>query len=88
MPSRSASHRSTHLLHRYFLKATVAELQAYADVFNVPVANLFQLVQTKDDGLWNMGFNKEEAKGRPLTIAQESSPNPLVVLTQPEKNES
>ena len=74
-----------HLINRHFLKATVEELKRYADVFNIPVANFFQVISTKQDGLWNMGYNAEAAKKIPLTITQEKTENPLVVITNPEK---
>jgi transcriptional regulator with XRE-family HTH domain len=74
-----------HLLHKHFMKATVRELQEYADVFNVPVANFFQVIETKQDGNWNLGHNREAANARPLTISQEKTTNPLVVITNPEK---
>jgi hypothetical protein len=77
-----------HLAHKYFMKATVKELQQYADVFNVPVANFFQVIDTKQDGNWNLGHNREAAKARPLTISQEKTTNPLVVITNPEKTAS
>jgi transcriptional regulator with XRE-family HTH domain len=77
-----------HLKFKHFMKARVDELQRYADVFNVPVANFFQVITTKQDPSWNIGFNEEAAKARPLTISQEKTPNPLVVITNPEKNES
>jgi transcriptional regulator with XRE-family HTH domain len=75
-----------HLKYKYFVKATVKELQRYADVFNVPVANFFQIISTKQDGNWNIGHNVEKAKSRPLTISQEKTPNPLLVITNPDKN--
>ncbi len=74
------------LTHRHFLKASVEELQKYADVFNIPVANFFQIVSTKQDGTWNMGYNEEVAKKMTLTISQEFTENPLLVITNPEKN--
>lgn len=75
-----------HLTYRYFKKASVEELQKYADVFNIPVANFFQIISTKQDEKWNMGHNPEVAKKTPLTISQEKTENPLVVITNPEKN--
>lgn len=75
-----------HLNYRHFRKATVEELQKYADVFNIPVANFFQIVATKQDGTWNMGFNAEAARKMALTISQELTENPLLVITNPEKN--
>ncbi|MCP4313307.1 MAG: helix-turn-helix transcriptional regulator [Bacteroidetes bacterium] len=77
-----------HLTYRHFMKASVKELQKYADVFNVPVANFFQIISTRQDGSWNMGHNAEAAKKIPLTINQEKTGNPLVVITNPEKNKS
>jgi len=77
-----------HLRYKYFLKAKVEDLQRYADVFNVPVANFFQIIITKQDGSWNLGHNVEAAKVRPLTISQEKTSNPLLVITNPEKNQS
>lgn len=77
-----------HLKYKYFLKAKVEDLQRYADVFNVPVTNFFQIISTKQDGSWNLGHNVEAAKTRPLTISQEKTSNPLLVITNPEKNQS
>ena len=77
-----------HLSHRHFMKARVEELQKYADVFNIPVANLFQVVSTKQDGTWNMGYNEKAAKKMALTISQELTENPLLVITNPEKNKA
>lgn len=74
-----------HLSHRHFLKASVEELQKYADVFNVPVANFFQIISTKEDGKWNMGYNAEAAKKMELTISQKATENPLLVITNPVK---
>ena len=75
-----------HLKHKGFLKARVEELQRYADVFNIPVANFFQIISTKQDGNWNIGHNVEAAKARPLTISQERTSDSLLVITNPEKN--
>ncbi|MEN8157809.1 MAG: helix-turn-helix transcriptional regulator [Bacteroidota bacterium] len=77
-----------HMKFKHFLKAKVTELQLYADVFNVPVANFFQVISTKQDGSWNAGHNLEAAKARPLTISQEKTTNPLLVITNPEKNKA
>ena len=76
------------LKHKHFLKARVEELEAYADVFNVPVANFFQIISTKQDGSWNVGHNREVARAKTLTISQDKTSNPLQVITNPEKNKS
>lgn len=75
-----------HLKYKFFLKAKVDDLQRYADVFNIPLANFFQIIITKHDAKWNIGHNIEAAKARPLTISQEKTNNPLIVITNPEKN--
>lgn len=77
-----------HLSYGNFLKASVEDLQKYADVFNIPVANFFQIISTKQDDKWNMGYNAEAAKQMELTISQEKTENPLLVITNPEKNKS
>jgi hypothetical protein len=75
-----------HLTYRHFLKASVEELQKYAGVFNIPVANFLQIVSTKQDGAWYKGYKEEVAKKMALTISQEFTENPLLVITNPEKN--
>ena len=77
-----------HMIYKHFRKAKVEELQRYADVFNVPVANFFQFISTRQDASWNVGHNLEAAKARPLTISQEKTDNPLLVITNPEKTKS
>jgi transcriptional regulator with XRE-family HTH domain len=77
-----------HLQYRHFLKASVKELERYADVFNIPVANFFQLIHTRQDASWNIGHNQEAFRTLPLTITQEKTKNPLLVTTSPEKNEA
>jgi hypothetical protein len=74
-----------HLKYKYFLRAKVDDLRRYADVFNIPVANFFQIINTKQDAKWNIGHNLKIAKSKPLTISQEKTNNPLIVITNPEK---
>ncbi len=75
-----------HLIYKYFQKASVGDLQKYADVFNIPVANFFQVISSRQDASWNMGHNAKAAKKMPLTITQEKTENPLVVITNPQTN--
>ena len=77
-----------HLEFKHFLKATVEELRRYAEVFNIPVANLFQFIETSQDASWDIGHNRETAKEKELTISQKKTGNPLLVITQPEKNKA
>jgi hypothetical protein len=74
-----------HLKYKYFLRAKVDDLLRYADVFNIPVANFFQIISTKQDAKWNIGYNIKVAKSKPMTISQEKTNNPLIVITNPEK---
>lgn len=75
---------SKHLEMKYFAKVTVAELGRYADVFNVPAANLLQLLLVKvDDQFESMLILENKAKG--LFIEQPRTKNPVVVLTKIEE---
>jgi len=74
-----------HLEMRHFKRIRVSLLQRYAEVFNIPVANFFQVIRTRQDGQWRMGYQaKTELAGR-LTISQERTNNPLIVVTKPEE---
>jgi len=77
-----------HLNHTHFMKASVEELRKYADVFNIPIANFFQIVSTKQDASWNIAYDPGAARKKALTISQEKTANPLLVITNPEKNQS
>lgn len=75
-----------HLEFKHFLKIRVHELKRYADVFNVPVANFFQIINTKQDVKWRMGYSSKAENAKSMTISQENTNNPLLVITKPEKN--
>lgn len=77
-----------HLSYKYFVKASVGELQKYAEAFNIPVANFFQLISTSQDASWNMGYNALEAKKKPFCITQDKTENPMLVITNPIKTKS
>jgi hypothetical protein len=75
-----------HLTYKHFADVTVNELTRYADVFNIPVANFFQIVSTRQDSKWRMGYNAENENAKLLTISQEKTNNPYIVYTKPETN--
>jgi hypothetical protein len=75
-----------HLVSRHFADIRVSELKRYADVFNIPVANFFQIISTRQDSKWRMGFVDEVEKAKPVTISQAETNNPFVVITKPEVN--
>ena len=76
-----------HLTVEHFPSIKIVELRRYAEVFNIPLANLFQIIVTKQDIKWRMGYNAESEKEKPVTISQEETDNPYVVFTKPEINQ-
>jgi hypothetical protein len=71
-----------HLDIKGIQKATVSELSRYADVLNVPLANLFQVITTKEDKNWNMGFHEKTDNSESVQISQIKTDNPLIVETK------
>jgi len=69
-----------HLDPVHFIKATVSELKRYAGVFNIPLANLFQVIHTTQDGNWKSHFRETE-NGSMHGIEQHSTTNPVIVIT-------
>jgi hypothetical protein len=73
-----------HLDPKLYGSATVDELAKYAAVFNIPVANLLQILLIKDTG----GFESEfltENRGGKISVDHEHTRNPFVVLTKIEE---
>jgi hypothetical protein len=75
-----------HLTPRGFQKISVAGLKRYAGIFNIPVANMFQIINTVEDRNWNAGFRTELNDSKSFLISQGSTGNPLVVETKIIKN--
>jgi len=75
-----------HLTFKHFPEITISELKRYAEVFNVPVANFFQIISTRQDNKWRMGYQADFENNKPLTISQTRSNNPYLVYTNPEQN--
>ena len=73
-----------HLTHKYFPTIKVSELKKYAEVFNIPVANFFQIITTRQDNEWRPGFKSDVENQKPVVISQIATGNPYVVLTKPE----
>jgi hypothetical protein len=72
-----------HLTIQGFEKITIAELLKYCGVFNVPMANLFQIVlSSKDQNIKYHLYNKEEDSSEQHTITQDKTKNPFTVLTK------
>ena len=76
-----------HLTVQHFPTVKVDELRRYAEVFNIPVANFFQVIATRQDNKWRMGYSADMENKKPLTISQEETNNPYIVFTKPEINQ-
>jgi hypothetical protein len=70
-----------HLNPALFHKIKIDELKRYADVFNIPVANFFQIIRTQQDMNWHMGYQADLEKTNNCIISQEKTNNPFVVNT-------
>jgi hypothetical protein len=71
-----------HLDPKGFQKASVSELSKYSYVFNIPVANLFQIIKTLEDNKWYPGFRDDMKLTEPVQISQLSTENPNMVETK------
>jgi hypothetical protein len=73
-----------HLEPRYFGEVTLDELVRYARVFNVPVANLLQVILIRDKDSFEANIILENKAGK-ISIDQVPTGNPFVVLTKIEE---
>jgi transcriptional regulator with XRE-family HTH domain len=71
-----------HLDPKGFQKISVSKLKRYANVLNIPLANLFQIINTKEDMNWYMGYLEDADKSESVQISQEKTDNPLIVETK------
>lgn len=75
-----------HLKPEYFKKIRLDILQRYAEVFDVPVANMLQIILIKQGDEFKSSFIKdEELKG--IEIKQEKTKNPLISVTKIERKQ-
>jgi hypothetical protein len=75
-----------HMTMKGFEKTSVRELMKYADVFNIPVCNLFQMVlSSKGQNIKYHFYNKDEDRSEQTTITQEKTSNPVVVIAKVEE---
>ena len=73
-----------HLDPKHFGLATMNELSHYALVFNVPVANLLQVVLVKNNGNYESCLISENKTG-PISVDQVQTVSPYIVLTKIEE---
>jgi len=68
-----------HFYNKHFLKMKITHLKKYAEVFNVPVANFFQIIFTKQDHNWRSHFDENDET---IKLEQSETTNPLLVITK------
>ena len=68
-----------HFSNKDFQKMKITHLIKYAEVFNVPVANFFQIINTKQDHNWRSHFDEND---KTVTLEQFETTNPLLVETK------
>jgi hypothetical protein len=73
-----------HLDPKKFGCVTADELRRYAAVFNVPAANLLQVVLVMTNGNFEASLILEDKTG-PVSVVQAPTSNPYVVLTKLEE---
>jgi transcriptional regulator with XRE-family HTH domain len=78
----SKSEVKKHLNPKGFQNIRVSKLMRYANVLNIPLANIFQLIHTIEDKNWNMGYREDLDKTESDHISQIKTNNPLIVETK------
>lgn len=73
-----------HLEPKLFGIVTIDELRKYATVFNVPLANLLQIILVKDKESFESSLILENNADK-ISVEQSPTPNPYVVLTKIEE---
>jgi hypothetical protein len=71
-----------HLSPKGFQSLSIRKLKRYADVLNIQVANMFQIINTIEDKNWDFGYQDKVRSSKPFLISQEATKNPLLVETK------
>jgi hypothetical protein len=75
----SKSRVKQHFTIAGFLKIRIAHLKKYAEIFNVPLANFFQIIYTNQDSHWRTHFDEND---QTIKLDQTQTANPLLVITK------
>lgn len=75
-----------HLTPKGFQKMRISRLKRYAEVLNIHMANMFQIITTKEDGNWDMGYQADIDHSNSATITQSKTANPLIIETKVTQN--
>ena len=73
-----------HLEPGHFTKATVGELIRYSNIFNIPVANLMQIVLVPHNGQFESTLILGNKAG-PVTVVHEPTSQPCLTVTKIEE---
>jgi hypothetical protein len=76
-----------HVTPEGFRKMRISSLKKYADVLNIPVANMFQIISTIEDRNWDIGYQGDIDGTKTGSISQTRTANPLLIETKVIKNE-
>jgi hypothetical protein len=68
-----------HFSNEGFLKMKITHLRKYSEIFNVPLANFFQIIYTKQDNNWRSHFDEDDSS---IKLEQTETKNPLLVVTK------
>ncbi len=71
-----------HLSPEGFKKLNISKLKRYADILNIKVANMFQIIDTIEDENWDVGYQNKVRRSKPFLISQVATKNPLIVETR------
>ena len=75
-----------HLTLKGFRKMKIETLKRYTDILNIPLANMFQIINTIEDRNWDMGYQGELDNSKTGSISQKETNNPFVIETEVIKN--
>jgi hypothetical protein len=71
-----------HLTPDGFRKMRISTLKRYTEILNIPLANMFQIINTIEDRNWDMGYQGEIDESKIGSISQSKTDNPLIIETK------
>jgi hypothetical protein len=71
-----------HVTPKGFQKMRISSLKRYADVLNIHIANMFQIINTIEDRNWDAGFQGDIDQTKSGSITQTQTNNPLMIETK------
>lgn len=71
-----------HITLKGFRRMKIKTLKRYTDILNIPLANMFQIINTIEDRNWDMGYEGEIDDSKTGSISQKETSNPFVIETE------